>query len=172
MSAPLPRKVGELFFGFIVLAFSVFLFWQAYEISGFSELSSPGSVPMAAAALMVLAACINLLKDLARPTSIDTARSFFRVVLPPIVAIMIAIIFLFGIVLETLGFIISAFIFLLVSIQFLHKKGFIRSFLLSLLALSVIYIIFRLVFSVILPEGLIPERDIMAWIGSQFSSGA
>ena len=50
MSAPLPRKVGELFFGFIVLAFSVFLFWQAYEISGFSELSSPGSVPMAAAA--------------------------------------------------------------------------------------------------------------------------
>lgn len=169
MSAPQPRKVGELCFGFIVLAFSLFLFWQAYEISGFSELSSPGSVPMAAAALMVLAACINLAKDMQRPTSAEVARSFFSQILPPVVAIMIAIILIFGIMLETIGFIISAFVFLVVSIQFLHQKGLIRSILLSVFALTVIYIIFRLVFSVILPEGVIPERDIMAWIGSQFN---
>lgn len=168
MSTVRAKKPGETLFGFLVLAFSLFLFWQAYEISGFSALSSPGAFPIAASGIMVVASCISLLKDLKRPAEIGGFEVFWSNVLPPIVSIMIAIIFIFGIVLDTLGFIISALLFLIISIQFLHQKGLVRSILLSLLALTVIYIVFRLVFSVILPEGIIPEREIMAWIGSLF----
>ena len=48
------KRPGEGTFGVIMLLLSIILAWQAYEISGFSALSSPGGFPMAAAALMVL----------------------------------------------------------------------------------------------------------------------
>ncbi|WP_290701052.1 tripartite tricarboxylate transporter TctB family protein [Amphritea sp.] len=166
MTAIHAKKPGETLFGFLVLTFSLFLFWQSYEISGFTALSSPGAFPLAASGIMVFASCINLLKDIRRPAEVGGFEVFWSKVLPPIVSIMIAIIFTFGIILDTLGFIISALLFLIISIQFLHQKGLVRSVLLSLLSLIVIYIVFRLVFSVILPEGIIPEREIMAWIGS------
>lgn len=162
------KKPGETLFGFLVLAFSLFLFWQSYQISGFTALSSPGAFPLAASGIMVIASCISLLKDLRRPPSEGGFEVFWSNVLPPIVSIIIAVIFIMGIVLETLGFIISALIFLIISIQFLHQKGLARSILLSVLAITVIYIVFRLIFSVILPEGIIPEREIISWIESLF----
>ncbi|MGB0733212.1 MAG: tripartite tricarboxylate transporter TctB family protein [Pontibacterium sp.] len=168
MSESTAKKPGESLFGLLMLAFSIALFWQAYEISGFTSISSPGAFPLAVAAIMIIASCNNILKDLKRPSGNTGAEPFFTQILPPIVAIMIAVIFIFGILLETLGFVISAFAFLVVSIQFLHQRGIVRTILLSLLALTVIYVIFRLIFSVILPEGIVPEREIMAWLSSLF----
>ena len=88
-----PKRRGEDVFGLIVLAVSVVLLWQAYGISGFSALSSPGAFPMAAAASMVIASVI------------------------------------------------------------------------------VVYVVSRLVFQVVLPEGIVPERDIIAGIGNLFGAG-
>jgi hypothetical protein len=34
-----------------------------------------------------------------------------------------------------------------------------------------IYAVFRLIFQVVLPEGIVPEAEIMAWIEQLFSSG-
>jgi hypothetical protein len=38
----------------------------------------------------------------------------------------------------------------------------------SVASLIVIYVIFRLLFQVVLPEGIVPEREIMSAIGNMF----
>ena len=48
------------------------------------------------------------------------------------------------------------------------RGGWLRSGIIALGALILIYVIFRLVFQVVLPEGIVPEREIL----SGFSSGA
>ena len=39
-------------------------------------------------------------------------------------------------------------------------------------ALLVTYVVFRLVFQVVLPEGIVPEREIIAWIERLFAAGS
>lgn len=171
MSKDYIKKPGETIFGFLFVGMSLFLFWQSYLISGFSKLSSPGAFPLAATALMVLTSCISLLKGMSHKKGDAGIAPFFQQILPFIVAAMIGMLLLFAVMLKTVGFILTAFVFLIASMYFLHRGGIFRSVLLATLALTLIYIIFRLVFKVILPEGIIPEREIMAWIGNFFSKG-
>ena len=70
--------------------------------------------------------------------------------------------------LETVGFIITAFVFLFATLRYLHKSSWQRSFLLAFMVLVIIYVIFRLIFQVVLPEGIVPEREIMAWVEDLF----
>ena len=50
-----PRRPGELAFALFLAAASTGLLWSAYGIAGFEALSSPGAVPMATTAIMVVA---------------------------------------------------------------------------------------------------------------------
>jgi putative tricarboxylic transport membrane protein len=168
MSEVVPKQPGETIFGFLMLALSLFLFWQAYEIAGFSSLSSPGAFPMAASALMVISACVAIVHDSRRPADSFEWQHFFEQILPATVAIMIGSIFIFAIVLETVGFIITAFVFLVISLQLLHRRGIGQSLLFSAIGLVVIYLVFRIIFVVVLPEGIIPEGEIIAGIKHLF----
>ena len=164
-----PKKPGETVFGFLMLGLSLFLFWQSYEIAGFTALSSPGSLPLAASGLMVIAAVIAIVDDFRRPIENHQIQHFFEQILPLSVALMIGIIFLFAIMLETVGFIITAFVFLVASIQLLHRKSIATSLLVSAVALVFVYLIFRIIFVVVLPEGIIPEREILSAIEAWFN---
>jgi len=73
---------------------------------------------------------------------------------------------IYSVVLESLGFVLSSFVFLFVSIQFLYRRNVLTTLTISLLALIVVYIIFRLIFQVVLPEGIVPEREILSSIKS------
>ncbi|MEC8082003.1 MAG: tripartite tricarboxylate transporter TctB family protein, partial [Pseudomonadota bacterium] len=95
---------------------------------------------------------------------------FFYHCFPPIVGIVMALILIFAIMLESLGFILSSFFFLFVGIQFLYQKSVLTTLTITVLSLVVVYIIFRLVFQVVLPEGIVPEREILAAI-EQFWRG-
>jgi hypothetical protein len=75
----------------------------------------------------------------------------------------------YGITLESVGFLISSFGFLFGGILLLYRKGPAKALGLSLLSIVLVYIIFRLIFRVILPEGIIPERRILADLGAFFS---
>jgi putative tricarboxylic transport membrane protein len=161
------RKPGERIFCFLLVIGSVYLFWQSYAISGFSSLSSPGAFPLAASATMVLASCITFLNTLKTPAA-EGVRFVYHC-FPPIVAIIMALILIYSVVLESLGFVLSSFVFLFVSIQFLYRRGVLTTFTISLLALIVVYIIFRLIFQVVLPEGIVPEREILSSIKSLWS---
>ena len=56
------RRPGELVFNAVLLIFSLFMFWHAYRIAGFSSLSSAGAFPMAMSALMAVTSSTVLLR--------------------------------------------------------------------------------------------------------------
>ncbi|NRP95936.1 Tripartite tricarboxylate transporter TctB family protein [Marinobacterium sp. xm-g-59] len=167
-SQHLSNKPGEVIFGFLLVAFSLFLFWQSYSIAQFSALSSPGAFPMAASGLMVITSCIIAVQNLKLPKQ-EGAR-FTVDIMPKVVAVTLAMLLIFSVVLETVGFIITAFLFLFATLRYLHKSSWQRSFLLAFMVLVIIYVIFRLIFQVVLPEGFVPEREIMAWIEDLFKA--
>lgn len=169
MSADTYKKPGESSFGFVLLIFSLFIFYQAYKISGFTALSSPGAFPLVTSGLMCLSACFTIFSNYKRKAK--TEGMFFDEIVPGYLAVAIVLLFIFSVVLETLGFILTAFFFLVIMTLLFYKRGLVRSVFLSLLSIAIIYIIFRLLFQVILPEGIVPEREILAWIESLFSTG-
>ena len=167
----LKKHPGESTFGWLVLLFSLFAFYQAYNIAGFSSLSSPGALPMAASAVMVIASCLVVISNFSRPAADKGFKAFTSQIVPGSVAIFCGFILVFAVVLKTVGFILTAFAFLFASIWFLQKRGAIPAFLLALVSIVAVYVVFRLVFQVVLPEGIVPEREILAEIG-RFFKGA
>jgi hypothetical protein len=170
------KRPGETTFNIIMLLLSIILVWQAYEIAGFSSVSSPGAFPMAAAAVMVIAAFIVVIGDLRKPreprgTLAERGQSFSTQITPTAVSVFAGFVIGYATVLDILGFLPASFLFLLAAIHFLHRGSLGFSFGVSLLSLFVIYAVFRLIFQVVLPEGIVPEREIMAWIEQLFSSG-
>lgn len=174
MDASRGRRPGEATFAVLMLIFSLAALYQAYRISGFSALSSPGSFPMAAASIMTVAALVSLLNTLATPAASRQGRSlagaFLHEITPKVVILFVAVIAVFAATLETLGFLLAAYLFLTVSIWLLYRRGPLVSLLVALGAVIGVYIVFRLVFKVVLPEGLVPEREIMAWIEDLFTA--
>ncbi|MBB4952201.1 hypothetical protein H4S14_000243 [Agrobacterium vitis] len=158
------RRPGELVFTVVLLAASTFLLWQAYAISGFESLSSAGAFPMAMTSIMVGAIVVVLLRLFSMAAPTNSLLRLKTEILPRTVVVFSLMILAYSIVLEKLGFIIASFLFLLVSIWFLEGGKFRRSLLFSTLSIVCVYIVFRLIFQVVLPEGLIPEREIIASI--------
>lgn len=167
---PTVRRPGELVFTLILLLGSLFLLWQAYGISGFSSMSSAGAFPMAMSAAMVATAAVVMVRLLRRPGPSQALLRLRSEILPPAVVVFSLLILAYCVVLETLGFLLSSFLFLLAAITFLQGGRFARALLLSVVAIVCVYIVFRLIFQVVLPEGLVPERAIMAWLHDLFAA--
>jgi putative tricarboxylic transport membrane protein len=163
------RRPGELIFNFVLLAFSLFMLWQAYEISGFSSVSSAGGFPMAMASIMAITSAISIGANMKRRAGPDAFKTFRKEILPNAVIVFAALILIYSLLLEPLGFILASFAFLLVASSFLQGGNIKRAIFLSTLSIVSVYIVFRLIFQVVLPEGIIPERAIIAAIGDIFS---
>lgn len=166
MNKDMTRKPGEAAFALILSLLSLAAVWHAYGIAGFEALSSPGAFPMAVAAIMVISSLIIAVKTLR--ASPESDQSFFRDVLPPAAAMMTMFILLYALALKPLGFLPTSLIFLFVSVLILSRRGLWFSAWVSVLCLVSVYVIFRLVFSVLMPEGIVPEREILAFIGNLF----
>lgn len=109
---------------------------------------SPGAIPMAASAIMVITTCIIVVKEFARPKAEGGAKAFFTQILPFTIAVMCGLIILFAVVLQQLGFVLTGLAFLWVSIWFLQKRSPLSAALIALLCVFVIYVLFRLIFQV------------------------
>lgn len=168
---PPARRPGELAFNVILLCFSLYMGWQAYQISGFSALSSAGAFPMAMTAIMAAASGITLWHSARLAPAVGGFSAFRKEVLPPAILVFALFILGYSLVLKSLGFVLASFMFLLVSFWFLERGRFKRAVVLAIVSIIGVYIVFRLVFQVVLPEGVIPERSIMAAIGSMLSGG-
>ena len=164
------KTVGETFFAAAMLLVSLILLWQAYSISGFEALSAPGSFPMGVTLVMVVSSASIALRTLSVKSDPDVR--LWTDVLPPVILIMTALIVLYAVLLQPLGFLPTSFLFLAVSIWFLWRRGPVRSIGIALLSLIGIYVIFRLVFSVLMPAGIVPEGEILAWFGNLVSERA
>lgn len=166
MSEVSTRQSGERLFSLLMLCISSLLFWQAYGIAQFSSLSSPGAVPLATSAIMIISASIVMVNTWKLPA--DSTSRFTRNILPPLVGIVMGLILIYALILESLGFLLASSAFLFVGFTLLHRSRIHISLGLTLLSLSIIYVVFRLFFQVILPEGIVPEREIMAVITKFF----
>jgi hypothetical protein len=160
------KRRGEDLFGLLVLVASVLLFWQSYRIAGFSALSSPGAFPLAASAVMVIAATIVVIGNLRR-----RGRLSGEAVMPATIALFIGLVVAYAVALVPLGFVLASFAFLTLATKLLYRAGWGRCIGLAAVSLVVIYVVFRLVFQVVLPEGIVPEREWMASLGALFGGG-
>lgn len=177
MKAERTRRPGETVFGWLMLALSAWLFFEAWRISGFESLSSPGAFPMATSFVMVIASVLTIVRNRkervpgAAPLGFKARWSRFTgQVAPPIVLVYVAIIVGFAVLLEPLGFVLAAGAFLFVSMLFLAGGGPLRAAAISIFSLVAVYAIFRLLFQVVLPEGILPEREWMAALERWFET--
>jgi len=164
------RRPGERAFAVFLALASAYLLWDAYGISGFDKLSSPGSIPMATTAVMLVSAVLIAIKTWRLPN--NTAESIRRDIFPPIVAVFVALLIGVGLFLSDLGFLPTAGLFLLVAIKFLGRRSWVWTAGVSLGSLLLIWLIFRIVFTVLMPAGLVPEAEVIQWFRNVFSGGA
>lgn len=150
---PATRRPGELLFAVILLVFAVAAFWQAYGISGFSGKTTPGVFPMLASGVMVISGVAILISAAQKPQIPADAPGFFKEVLSPNHIVLIGLVFGYVIVMPHLGFVVSSALFLFCTFQFLWRKNPFAMLGLTAVTLIAIYLIFREVFQVVLPQG-------------------
>lgn len=156
MNSQRKLESGEGVFTWVLLIFAVVVLVMAYQISGFSSVSSPGSFPMVAAVIMVssLVALIVENRKATKPDVtgfVDELRKARQEVFQPTFLIYVAIILLYMILLQPFHFLPSSFLFLLGSIVFLKGSTPVKALIISVLLLLCIYAIFHYLFRVVLP---------------------
>lgn len=158
MRSPRFRLPGELAFSLVLLAFSLFMLWQAYAISKFESLSSAGAFPMFATFVLVVTG-LMIAGDAARakPLSGNAGESlvqqFVRQITPGVFVMFVIAIAAYMVLLEYLGFVVSSYLFLVVSMRLLGSEKWVINLGVSALSLAAIYVIFQTAFSVVLPAG-------------------
>ncbi len=167
------RRPGEVFFAAFLFVASLGLLWSAYGIEnpfGPNGLSAPRSIPVAATLAMVIAAAIITFKTVKLP--LDQAETLTRDILPITVVLFTLLLIGYGILLRPLGFLPTSALFLIVGIKLLAKRGWLWTLTVSLTSLIVIWLIFRIVFSVLMPSGIVPEGEFIQIFRGLFSGGA
>lgn len=140
-------------FSVILVVFSVAAFWQAYAISGFTGKTTAGVFPMLASGVMIISGLLILISTARMPASPSDAGGFFAKVLTRNHIVLIGLVLGYVILMPLLGFIVSSALFLFCAFQFLWRKNAFVTLALTALTLGVIYVIFREVFQVVLPQG-------------------
>ena len=149
-------RAGENFFIWLLMAFSLFVFILAFRISRFSSISSPGTFPMGAAAVMILSMAIVLLNNRKRQKpDADSFKQELRLaagkVLPRIFLVYTAVIIGYMVLIEPLHFLPSSFAFLLVSMIYLKGGRWLKLTIIAIGTMAGIYLVFQYVFRVVLP---------------------
>ncbi len=168
------RRPGEAGFAVFLFLASLGLLWSAYGISGFSALSSPGAIPMATTFVMALVALIVLLRTLRLPTV--AGESFRRDILPGNVLLFVLMLAGYGILLEPLGFLPTSALFLVVAMKVLWRRNWGLTLGVAAFSLLMVWLVFRIVFTVLMPEGIVPEAEFVQMLrnalGGFFGGGA
>lgn len=132
---------------FSLIVLSIFAVFQSFKISG-KELtsSSPGAFPVFISILLLIFSLWIFIEGNKK----DKATSKDKIFTQEIIVIIILLV-LYGLLLEKLGFEISTFGFLFISISYLSKKEIFKNLIISSLTVVLIIFIFKTVFKVILP---------------------
>jgi hypothetical protein len=162
LPTPGTRRPGEAVFAVFFVTLSLVLLWQAYGISGLSKLSGPGTVPTAVTAVMVVSAAAVLWQTIRKPT--DRGETVRRDVLPGTVLLMAGLLATYGALLVPLGFLPTSALFLVAAIKLLSGRGWGFTLAVALGSLLAIYLIFRIVFTVLMPPGIVPEGQMLQWV--------
>ncbi len=163
------RRPGELSFALCLTVASLYLLYDAYGISGFTALSGAGAIPMATTFVMAVSAVIIAVRT-ARLNKV-AGETLAKDILPVMVILFVGFLIAFGLLLVPLGFVLTAALFLIVSIKVLSRRGWGYTLAVSLGSLVVIWLIFRVVFTVLLPAGILPEAEFIQFFRNLFAGG-
>lgn len=150
-SGPLP---GELIFCLLLLMGSLVLLHQAWSIAGFRAFSSAGVFPMLAAGTMLVSGAV-VARGALRDRRGGAGAGALREVIGPRTVFVGAAIAAYLVALQPLGFVVSSVLFLSITICGLHRRNYPGMILVSIAAVAVIYALFRMVFIVVLPRGIL-----------------
>ncbi len=163
------RRPGEMVFAAVMVAASLGLLWNAYGIAGFEALSSPGAIPMATTLAMLVSAVLILVKTARLP--LDKSETLAKDILPIVVVIFAVLLVGYGVLLRPLGFLPTSALFLIAAIKILARRSWIWTLTISLSSLAVIWLIFRIVFTVLMPAGIVPEGEFIQFFRDILSFG-
>jgi len=161
MSSKPTRRPGETAFAVLCVVFGLAAFGQAYGISGFSGLSTPGVFPMLATGTMVASGLFILAGTVRRPAEPGdgtAAARFMREFLPLRHCVLLGLMLAYLAALPLIGFVPASGLFLFAAFQFLWRRNPLLTLVLSGAALAAIYVVFRVVFQVVLPQGSLVGR--------------
>lgn len=152
------RLAGEIVFSVLLVIFSVFMLWTAYGISGFESITSAGAFPMVATAVLVITGVVNVVharreRPSERLDGESLSQQFMRQITPGVLLAFTLAIAVYMVALDGLGFLISSYVFLVVSMRLLGSKRMGLNLVVAALSLAAIYVVFQTVFSVVLPTG-------------------
>ncbi|MCX7646095.1 MAG: tripartite tricarboxylate transporter TctB family protein [Rhodobacteraceae bacterium] len=153
------RHPGEAAFSVLMVLASLVLLWEAYGISGFEALSAPGTVPMATTAVMAVCAAIVMLRTFRLPRA--EGEGFWKVVLPRPVIVVALLLVGYALLLRPLGFLPTSLLFLVIAVKYLSRRGWGFTLAVSAGSLLAIYLVFRIVFTVLMPPGIVPEGEMI-----------
>ncbi|NKC30495.1 tripartite tricarboxylate transporter TctB family protein [Falsiroseomonas selenitidurans] len=144
------REPGETPFGFVLLLLSLGVMAEGHRLQGFEALSAPGVVPVAAGAVMALSALVIILgtRRLA-----PAPGGFARRIAPRDVALSVLMIAAYMAALEPVGFHLATLVFLAGIILYLRRGGLGFALAVSLASVIAVHVVFRMVFTVVLPQG-------------------
>ncbi|SPF81001.1 tripartite tricarboxylate transporter TctB family protein [Pseudoprimorskyibacter insulae] len=169
---PDKRRPGELLFAAFLTLASLVLVRDAWGIEnsfGPNGLSSPRSIPLATTTVMALSAGLVLFKTARLP--LDRTETILKDILPWTVTLFAALLVAYGMALKTLGFLPVSALFLIVAIKVLSKRSWGWTIGIAFFALLVIWLVFRIVFSVLMPSGIVPEAELIQVFRSLFAGG-
>ncbi|MFZ7119543.1 MAG: tripartite tricarboxylate transporter TctB family protein [Eubacteriaceae bacterium] len=158
------RKIekGEFIFVFILLISSLMLFVLSFQIyKKDPRISGPGSFPLFISILLIIILNIILWTIKKRGNKLfEEEKSLNKLIkktlnylFPQKIILLILLVIIYAIFLPNLGFTISTFLFLFLSmLLFVHdRKNIIKIFIISTLSIISILIIFSHIFKIVLP---------------------
>jgi putative tricarboxylic transport membrane protein len=151
------RLAGEIAFTLLMLAASLVLAHQAWSIAGFTSLSSAGVFPMIATTAMVVSALLIARDSLRKTAPADRSvpLKLVATIVSPRILVFAVLMVGYMLVLQPLGFIASSFLFLFAGMAFLHRGHLLLNALIAAVSVAVIFVLFRYVFVVVLPQGTV-----------------
>jgi len=147
------QRPGERIILWFLLGVSVFILITAVMMPRLENLSSSGAFPIFIALVMIGSTLSVLWKNRARYAVFKIGEEgvgSVPFVFPRTVGIFAGILILYILLLEPLHFWASSFLFLLGSFLFLKGAGWIRSIIIAVGMLVVVYFLFQSIFKVIL----------------------
>ena len=139
---------GEKYFSYIILILSVLFFIGSLRIVPFKELTitSPAGYAIFISALCILVSCVIVFGKKFE-TDIDESRNVFD---PTIVAFMIMLI-LYVVAIIFLHYTIATLLFIFAAVFYLRRDNMRQAILISYISTFMILLVFKYIFSVIMP---------------------
>jgi hypothetical protein len=138
-------RPGERLLPVLLLAAAAVVVAEGLRLDGLGSPSASGAFPLLAGAVMAGSAAAIALAP-RRPA--DALP-----MLPARAAAAMALLVVFAAAMPLVGFHLAAFAFLAITIRLLRGHGTLRAALIAALAVGAVHVVFRLAFTVLLPEG-------------------